>query len=440
MSQPASWAVLNENDSLAMARRARVRAEHEFWRTIRPLAEVDSEEDWTAVCARLHRSTGMTPGYLTRHLSALDTLDRLPGLKAVAHETDLLDMNHLKIINQTVAGAPTALAADPFFWETLDSDLLDRFTPSRPQQLLPSGRAIIETVKRTIRSVEELAAAGPDPWGRTEDPDAPSPQPCEDPAALLTSLPPVEEEPSPRLHVEHEVDGEMHFLLTVDQATGTLLLDTLTQAAEANGTSRGRAMVDLILEPAALTVTSLIYSAHDVEDSPVYHPLSGLLTRDAADTLLGMVGRTLDMDEAGRRHSTAYTPPFSIRAHLIGRDWVCRWPGCSRSALHADNDHRINHADGGPTTASNMVMLCRHHHNRKTDLQATYLLDPVTGDVYWHFPDGTYTVDLASGPLAPREKRWVQTYAQRRQKSQERAAAKAAAERLEEYQRQHDPP
>ncbi|MCS5478588.1 hypothetical protein NYP18_02850 [Corynebacterium sp. YIM 101645] len=81
-----------------------------------------------------------------------------------------------------------------------------------------------------------------------------------------------------------------------------------------------------------------------------------------------------------------------------------------------------------------MVMLCRHHHNRKTDAQATYLLDPITGDVFWLFADGTWAVDHAQGPLAAVEKRWVQTYVQRRARRAERAAARAAAAEFEDYQ------
>ena len=72
------------------------------------------------------------------------------------------------------------------------------------------------------------------------------------------------------------------------------------------------------------------------------------------------------------------------------------------------------------------MSLCPHHHNRKTDVQAVYLLDHITGDVYWHFSDGTYAVDRATGPLAPAEKHWVQTFSQRRTRRQESAAARQA--------------
>ena len=48
----------------------------------------------------------------------------------------------------------------------------------------------------------------------------------------------------------------------------------------------------------------------------------------------------------------------------------------------------------------------------KTDGTLKYLLDPYSGDVIWLFADGTWTINEAEGPLAPKQKRWAQTVAQ----------------------------
>ena len=48
----------------------------------------------------------------------------------------------------------------------------------------------------------------------------------------------------------------------------------------------------------------------------------------------------------------------------------------------------------------------------KTDGTLKYLLDPYSGDVIWLFADGTWTINEADGPLAPKQKRWAQTVAQ----------------------------
>ncbi|GAB3701968.1 HNH endonuclease signature motif containing protein [Corynebacterium nasicanis] len=436
MSQPASWSVLNPQSLFSRARRARTAAEHEYWRILRPVADINSEEDWTTVCTTIYRDTGLSKNLISRNFQALDILDQLPRLKALVGETFLLDLYHLSVIAKAIGKAPTELQDDDYLWKVLDQDLMSLFTPKRPQQLLPGTRTINNTIADAIASVKALAAPQvPSPWGAPAPDLEDGPVPCEDPAATLRSLPPAEDAAQlSSLFIEQLEDDRVNFSLTVDQATGTLLRDVISQAASTRETSPAKALVKQLLEPISLTVNSLLYSASDVDDAPVYHPATGILNAEAAATLQDMVTRTLDMDAAQDAETTKHDMTFPQRAFVIGRDWTCRWPGCNAPATHLDGDHRINHEDGGPTRPDNMIMLCRHHHNRKTDVQATYLLDPVTGDVYWHFADGTYAVDLAAGPLTPRKKNWVQTYAQRTAAARTYAARKAAAEEFEQYQ------
>jgi len=440
-----SWAVLDPNDFYHPFRQARLAQDYEMWRAFQPIAEPTSEQDWTILTTLLYNRTGFPRHRVTRFLDALDTLDRLPRLRSLVEETWLLDMDHLADIDRAARRAPVELQNDDHYWSTLDADLIERFTPSRPRQALPGRRAIREAVDATIRSVEaEAAAAGnpePDPWGAPQPEQEPAgPVPCEDPAAQMRSLPPREEQPDGILFIEDLAGGKVRFDLIVDQATGTQIADAVAQAASEKETTQARAMADLILGQTSTRVTTMVYKATDVEDAPAYHPDRGILTPETTAVLEKLATGTLDMDAAATRQTDAYETSPAIRAYLFGRDWICRWPGCNRRATHCDADHRINHADGGPTTASNMVMLCRHHHNRKTDEQAFYLLDPVTGDVFWLFADGSWVVDTAIGPLAPRQRRWVQTYAQRRQKQRKRAAAQAAEERFERYQERINAP
>ena len=39
-------------------------------------------------------------------------------------------------------------------------------------------------------------------------------------------------------------------------------------------------------------------------------------------------------------------------------------------------------------------------------------MDPFTGDIVWMFEDGTFEVDRAAGPLAPRNIHWKLTWEQ----------------------------
>ena len=54
------------------------------------------------------------------------------------------------------------------------------------------------------------------------------------------------------------------------------------------------------------------------------------------------------------------TIPTALRRALAFRDHACRFPGCD---LPFGQAHHIKHwAHGGPTTLSNLVLLCRRHH------------------------------------------------------------------------------
>ena len=61
--------------------------------------------------------------------------------------------------------------------------------------------------------------------------------------------------------------------------------------------------------------------------------------------------------EVGARTRTI---PPALRRALHHRDRGCRFPGCG---LRLGQGHHIRHwAHGGPTTLSNLAMLCRRHH------------------------------------------------------------------------------
>lgn len=57
-----------------------------------------------------------------------------------------------------------------------------------------------------------------------------------------------------------------------------------------------------------------------------------------------------------------YRPSAQQRRLVNARDQHCRWPGCRRRAERCDADHTIAYADGGPTCAKNLALLCRRHH------------------------------------------------------------------------------
>jgi len=60
-----------------------------------------------------------------------------------------------------------------------------------------------------------------------------------------------------------------------------------------------------------------------------------------------------------------YRPSVAQRRALIGRDMICRFPGCTTPARRADIDHTVAFAEGGPTTLTNLACLCEAHHVMK---------------------------------------------------------------------------
>jgi hypothetical protein len=68
-------------------------------------------------------------------------------------------------------------------------------------------------------------------------------------------------------------------------------------------------------------------------------------------------------DEQGRLleiGARTRTIPPALRRALLNRDRTCRFPGCQ---VRVGQGHHVRHwAHGGPTTLSNLVLLCRRHH------------------------------------------------------------------------------
>lgn len=79
------------------------------------------------------------------------------------------------------------------------------------------------------------------------------------------------------------------------------------------------------------------------------------------------------------------TIPPALRRALHHRDGGCRFPGCESSFTQG---HHIRHwAHGGPTTLSNLALLCRRHH-RSVHEDGFQLQRRPDGELEFHFPDG----------------------------------------------------
>jgi len=97
-----------------------------------------------------------------------------------------------------------------------------------------------------------------------------------------------------------------------------------------------------------------------------------VMRHDAAGRLLEVGARTR-------------TIPPALRRALHHRDRGCRFPGCG---LRFGQGHHIRHwAHGGPTTLSNLALLCRRHH--RAVHEEGYQVDrQPDGELSFRRPDG----------------------------------------------------
>jgi hypothetical protein len=108
------------------------------------------------------------------------------------------------------------------------------------------------------------------------------------------------------------------------------------------------------------------------------------LACDAAVMRVVMGGRSEPLD-VGRR--TPVIPP-AMRRGVIVRDRTCRFPGCERPHTWCDAHHVVHWADGGPTSAANLLLLCRPHH-RLVHRAGGFTLELVDGVPVFRRPDGS---------------------------------------------------
>jgi 5-methylcytosine-specific restriction endonuclease McrA len=103
-------------------------------------------------------------------------------------------------------------------------------------------------------------------------------------------------------------------------------------------------------------------------------------------------------DEAGRIMEVSArtrTIPPAIRRALRHRDHGCRFPGCG---VRFAEGHHIHHwAQGGPTTLSNLALLCRRHH-RAVHEEGYEVARGPDGTLRFRRPDGSALPEVPPSP------------------------------------------
>ena len=91
-------------------------------------------------------------------------------------------------------------------------------------------------------------------------------------------------------------------------------------------------------------------------------PLSASAVRRMAcdaDILPIVLGGKCEILDVGRAQRLV-TP--AIWRALVARDGGCTFPGCNRPPIACDAHHIIHWLNGGPTSLSNLALLCGSHH------------------------------------------------------------------------------
>jgi hypothetical protein len=92
------------------------------------------------------------------------------------------------------------------------------------------------------------------------------------------------------------------------------------------------------------------------------------------------------------------TIPPALRRALQRRDKGCRFPGCH---VRFTEGHHIRHwAQGGPTTLSNLALLCRRHH-RAVHEEGFRLERQPEGALVFYRPNGWVLPHVPAAPAVP---------------------------------------
>lgn len=380
----AYYSVSNPLDKAAVRGTRARREDYEMWQEELP----DDDADYRLALARLRKSTGRGDAFITSAIFAHRRIRQLPRLKAVQERHFHLDMTRLKAIDSALDKID---AGNAEHMAVVDEELTTFLTPTRANQNLPTPGQISKKINAIIQTFDTSVSENDDPL------------------------------PDPKDNFSVGYDADRSYLtLETDAVTGMEIEERVRKYAVAHNIGQPEALAALVRGEGTTNVTLNIYRAHDIPDAPGWMSGVGYLNPTVTDELVARASKIQDMDALYGKVVKGYSTPDDIRAVVIGFDGVCTEAGCGTPAHRAQMEHRINHDEGGPTTAANLAAFCPTHHNVKTDGRVIYLIDPFTREKYLLYEDGTWVVSEPRGPLSLKERRWLQTVAQRKHNREER--------------------
>ncbi|WP_410764680.1 HNH endonuclease signature motif containing protein [Corynebacterium rhinophilum] len=348
-----------------------------FYQSLLP----DLDDDVDLTLTSLAKDLGLTYSILSGIIRAHFRMQELPLVTATNRQQWILDTPRLRVIDREIE----RVGDNHEHIGLVDAALADFLTPTAPSQHVPT----VAEIRRFIRDFIDTHQLAVDDTDEVE----------------------------PALNVAVH-NNRATISLTCDKATAAIIARHIDTQADNNRCGAGEALIQLILDNTHTKVAINTFTTDTTGDNnpagagggageaKVYFPgygWSSITNLENIDTFT----RQLKPEE-----TSGYQPTSHIRAYTQGRDLTCRWPGCTTPAHKCQLDHRIEYNNGGPTSPDNLVTLCQHHHNIKTDKRVHYIMDPVTGTIAWLHTDGTYHIDHPKGPLATTNTHWHYTWKQ----------------------------
>ena len=311
-----------------------------FYQSLLP----DLDDDVDVTLTSLAKDLGLTYSTLSGIIRAHFRMQELPLVAATNMEQWILDTPRLRVIDREIQ----RVGDNHDHIGLIDAALADFLTPTAPCQHVPT----VADIRRFIRDFIDTH--------HLADNDT--------------------DEVEPTLNVAvHNNRATMS--LTCDKATAAIIARHIDAQADNTQCGAGEALIQLILDNTHTKVAINTFTTTNTTDTDdaaeagtgagdtkVYFPGYGwsrITNLENIDTFT----RQLTPQETEN-----YQPTSHIRAYTQGRDLTCRWPGCTTPAHTCQLDHCIEYQDGGPTSPDNLVTLCQHHHNIKTDKRVHYIM------------------------------------------------------------------
>lgn len=330
---------------------------HRWWF----LLDGTDDHDADSLVTELMMTTGCSRYEVTQAIKAMEVIKLLPCLRQVVEEMFHIGITYLARIMDAIAPASVGI------YHLLEQRIINRLTPQVAGEAMIQAGSLAGLITRWIKELDP-AYCGTTPRSEREGE-----------------------------YLEFQTKGDHTYirakLATVDARRFKASLE------ETAGTKvpLAQALREFLSLEAPLKVVQYLYTPRT--GGPSWIVGVGSLGPLVDEEWKNQIQQIVDVDSMDAVVESGYRPSHHMRAAVMARDGHCRFPGCSVPADRCQLDHVRPWGSGGVTAVWNLMCVCQHHHNMKSDGRFVPELDEV-GDVLWVGPANSPVVVRGEGPLA----------------------------------------